>query len=94
MQRHIVTLQENEYRLFQAIEKITLNNQAKDTLIEEFICQIEAFVNSEPLSARDILKLPPKERHKILANQFQEAAQLYKNNSDLIVPDLDVPVDY
>jgi hypothetical protein len=51
-------------------------------------------MNSEPLSAKDIMKLPPSERQKILTKQFQEAEQFYQNNPDLIVPDVDSPIGY
>ena len=94
MKGHTVTLQENVFQLFQAIQKIGTNSEKKESLIEELVRQIEEFITSETLSAKDIIKLPPGERQKILAEQFQEAEQLYKEHPDLIVPDVDAPIDY
>ena len=94
MQEHTITLQDNEYRLFQAIQKIGQDKKKREDLIETLIRQLEAFINAESLSAKDIMNLPPTERQKILAKQFQEAEQLYKDNADLIVPDVDSPMDY
>ena len=76
MQENTITLQDNEYRLFQAIQKIGSDKEKRDYLTENL---------TEPLSAKDIMNLPPTERQKILAKQFQEAEQLYKDNPDLII---------
>ena len=51
-------------------------------------------VNSTPLSAKEIMKLPPQQRKKILSQQFQEAERLYKDNPELLVPNVDTPIDY
>ena len=46
------------------------------------------------LSAKEMMKLPPQKRKSMLSRQFQEAEKLYKNNPELIVPDVDAPIDY
>jgi len=60
------------------------DKERRDYLIENLIRQLEAFVNTEPLSVKAVMNLPPNERQKILAKQLQEAEQLYKENLDLI----------
>ncbi|MCP4399549.1 MAG: hypothetical protein GY801_19890 [bacterium] len=59
--------------------------EEKEMLIERLIQQIESFINSETLSAREIMKLPPNEKQRIVAEQFQEAEQLYKEHPEMIV---------
>ena len=49
MKGHTVTLQENEFKLFQAIQKIGTNSEKKESLIEELVQQIEEFITSESL---------------------------------------------
>jgi hypothetical protein len=80
--------------LFQAIQRIATDREKKNNLIENFIRQLEAFINAESLPAKEIMKLPSVERQKILTEQFQAAEQFYKDNPDFIVPDVDPPMDY
>ncbi len=85
MQEHTMTLEEKEFRLFQTIRKMQAEPQEQEMLIGRLIQQIESFINSETLSAIEIMKLPPNERQRIAAEQFQEAEQLYKEHPELIV---------
>lgn len=51
-------------------------------------------IRSETLSPVEIMKLPPEERTAIISKQFQDAEKLYRDNSDMIVPDVDPPMTY
>jgi hypothetical protein len=52
MQKHTVKLKDIEFRLFQAIQKIDMNNEGKDTLIEELIQHIENFTKLQSSSRK------------------------------------------
>jgi hypothetical protein len=58
-------------------------------LVQQALRQIEA----KTLSPKELMKLPPEKRSSIITKQFQEAEKLYQENPDLIVPDVDVPID-
>lgn len=66
-------------------------------LCQPIFFQTGEYVNisiPESLSARDIIKLPPKERQDILTKQFQDAEHIYKETPDLIVPEVEEPLEY
>lgn len=92
MPTHTITVQEHEFKLLQAIQHIELDLPAKETLIEDLIRQIEQWMQTRSLSAREILNRPPEEQQRILTAQFQAAEALYRENPDLIVPDIDEPL--
>lgn len=94
MQEHIMTLEEEEFRLFQTIREMQAGPEEKELLIESLIQQIESVINSESVSATEIIKLPLNERQRIVAKQFQEAEYLYKEHPEIIVPDVDPPMEY
>lgn len=55
----------------------------------------KALQQTEPpkLSARELMKLSPGEKNRIMAKQFQQAAQWYQENPGFIVPDVDPVID-
>lgn len=78
--------------------KITVLSRLEGRPVKKMIMMLvqDALLKKEKkrLSARDIMKLPPDERRIVVAEQFQEAEKLYKENPDLIVPDVDIPINY
>lgn len=45
-------------------------------------------------TATELRKLPREARKRILAEQMERAAELYRLNPDLIVEDFDPPLEY
>ncbi len=78
--------------------QITLLSQQEGKPAKKVIMMLvqQALQQIKPntLSAKEIMKLPPQKRKRILTQQFQEAEKLYKDNPELIVPDVDAPIDY
>lgn len=78
--------------------QITLLSQQEGKSAKKVIMMLvqQALRQIKPntLSAKEIMKLPSQQRKRILARQFQEAEKLYKDNPELIVPDVDAPIDY
>ena len=45
-------------------------------------------------SASALRRLPPETRQRILAEQMERAAEIYRQNPDLVVEDFDPPLEY
>ncbi len=78
--------------------QITLLSQQEGKPMEKVIVMLarQALrqISPNPLSAREIMRLPQKEREAMVSRQFQDAEKLYQDNPDLIVPDVDPPLTY
>jgi len=56
-----------------------------------FVQELEA---SQCLSATELMRLPPSERRRILANQARQAESVYRQNPEMVVEDMDAPLNY
>lgn len=45
-------------------------------------------------TAQELLLLPREQRDRILEKQFAQAAELYRNNPELVMDVVDPPLDY
>jgi hypothetical protein len=100
------TIQQHSQRTVRFEMKLTPDEKRQITLLSQregkpakkvimrLVQQALRQIKPTTLSAKDIMKLPPKERNNILTQQFQAAEKLYKDNPELIVPDIDAPIDY
>ena len=55
---------------------------------------MEHLPGSRRWTARELLLLPRAQRDYILARQFAQAAELYRDNPELVVEVVDPPMDY
>jgi len=55
---------------------------------------MEHLPSSRRWTARELLLLPREQRDRILESQFAQAAELYRDNPDLVVDVVDPPLDY
>ena len=78
--------------------QITLLSQQEGkpakTVIMVLVQQALQQTKPATLSAKEIMKISPQKRKRILSRQFQKAEKLYKDHPELIVPDVDAPGDY
>ncbi len=84
MPTHTITVQESEFKLFQTIRHIELEVPEKESLIGDLVRQIEQWMHTGSLSAREIFDLPLQEKQRLLTAQFQAAEALYREHPDLV----------
>lgn len=72
-------------------EKVQGLNEVQAQAVLNFIQELST---SPTLSAAELMRLPPDERRRILANQARQAETLYRENPELIAEDTDAPVSY
>ena len=73
------------------VEKVKLLSASEAESVLNYIVRLKP---SAAPTARELLRLPPEERSRILARQAETAEALYRDNPDLIVEDFDPPMDY
>lgn len=72
------------------IEKAkTLNEEEAQAMLDHL-----ALPRQTRWTAQELMLLPLDQRNRILDEQIGRAADLYRQNPDLIVPDVDAPLDY
>jgi hypothetical protein len=74
-----------------AAEKVRLLPESQAKSVLDFIAQLSP--DATP-TARELRRLPRETRQRILAAQAAEAAPHYRQNPDLVVEDVDPPLDY
>lgn len=72
------------------LEKVASATEPKTESVLEFVERL----HGRRLKASELLKLPKPIRVQIVAEQFATAAQLYRDNPDLIVEDTEGPIDH
>ena len=55
---------------------------------------IQEISNSPRLGPLELMRLPPAERRRILADQARQAEALYRQNPELIAEEADAPLSY
>ena len=55
---------------------------------------IQEISNSPRLGPLELMRLPPAERRRVLANQARQAEALYRQNPELIAEEGDAPLSY
>lgn len=63
-------------------------------VIMKLVRQAVQQIPETALSAKDLTRLSPQERHTIMVQQFEEAESFYKGEPDMLVPDVDPPISY
>lgn len=64
------------------------------TVIMKLVRQALQQLPETALSAKELTRLSPQERHLIMLQQFEEAESLYREQPDMLVPDVDSPISY
>ena len=72
-------------------EKARLLTEAEAQSVLDYIVQIKRPVAP---TASELMQMPPAERDRILSAHAESAAKMYRENPDLIVEDVDPPLDY
>ena len=60
---------------------------------EAVLAYIEQLTGSTRLSARDLMRLPPEARDRLLAAQAAAVEKIYHENPELIWDDAELPMD-
>ncbi len=75
----------------QVVEKVKELPEFQAAAVLTFIRELS---ESPTLSAVDLMRLPPAERHRILTNQARQAEALYRQNPDVVAEDAEPPLDH
>lgn len=64
------------------------------TVIMKLVRQTLQQIPETAMSVKELTRLSPRERHAIMLQQFEEAESLYREEPDMLVPDIDPPINY
>lgn len=73
------------------VEKV---KELADFQAEAVLTFIRELSASPTLTAAELMRLPPAERRRILANQARQAEVFYRQNPEIIAEDAEAPFDH